>query len=106
MGLALPGRSFFKKFNTVYKEISRKRMVNEISASFHAYSPVSPNFYPDNFPIMWLFACLTVIAIPISFRDINVQAFSMKSSRTRITAQKAASYKNKKICHSESQGCM
>lgn len=106
MGLALLGRSFFKKSNIVYKEIPGERMVNEISASFQAYSPVSPNFYPDNFPIMWLFACLTVIAIPVSFRDINVQAFPMKSSRTRITAQKAASYRNKKICHSESQGCI
>jgi len=54
--------------------------------------PVSSNFYPDNFPVMWLFACLTIIAIPVSFRDINVQAFTMKSSRARITAQKAASF--------------
>lgn len=67
-----------------------------MSVSVHAYSPVSSNFYPDNFPVMWLFACLTVVAIPVSFRNINVQAFPMKSSRTRITTQKAASYKNKK----------
>jgi len=55
---------------------------------------------------MWLFACLTVIAIPVSFRDINVQAFTMKSSRARITTQKAASCGNQKIWHSESQGCI
>lgn len=66
-----------------------------MSANLHTHSPVSSNLYPDNFPVVWLFACLTVIAIPVSFRDINVQAFPMKSSRTRITAQKAASYKNK-----------
>lgn len=72
----------------------------------YAYSPVSPNFYPDNFPVMWLFACFTVIAIPVSFRDINVQAFTMKSSRARITTQKAASCGIKKIWLSESQDCM
>jgi hypothetical protein len=38
----------------------------------HAYSPVATNFYPDNLPVVWLFACLTVIAVPISFRDIDI----------------------------------
>lgn len=78
----------------MYVRDPKKREGERNEGHPHAHSPVSSNLYPDNFPVVRLFACLAVIAIPVSFRDVNVQAFPMKSSRTRITAQKAASCKN------------
>jgi len=39
---------------------------------FYLHLPVAPNFHPDYFLVVWLFACLAIITIPASLWHLNV----------------------------------
>lgn len=53
---------------------------------FYFHLPVAPNFHPDNFLVVWLFACLAIITIPASLWHLNVQTLTVKCSRARLAA--------------------
>lgn len=59
--------------------------------------PVDAQLDPDYFFVPRFLANLTIVAIPVPFWHLNIQAFGMERSWTRFTAQQAATLVHKEL---------